>query len=284
MGKFNNLIILNLKNSGGQVALVVLLISAIILTFGLSVTRKTAMDTKIDTDQELLKQAFNTAESGVDYYLSTGKVGYTSPDGKSMANVTVNPMGGGNSVGYGEYVAANNNANMWLIGHNDAGAIVPGIVYGGTNIKICVETAFDGALRVDYFYQTSLGQTRVQHYGFNFGAGVVNNFAAANQTTSSCPSGQTGTSINVTAPGMGTVPMLLNIVPISTSGRGTNLTIVGDASQNIPSQGTEINSIGKSGDTSTSMAVSRKVRVFRRYQLPQFMFDGITSGGSVIGN
>lgn len=76
-----------MKSEKGQIALIVLLVSAITMTIGLSLSRKTVTETKIQTDQELLKQAFNTAESGVDYYLGTGKTEYTAPDEKSKADV-----------------------------------------------------------------------------------------------------------------------------------------------------------------------------------------------------
>ena len=52
----------NYKNSAGQVAIIVLLVSAVMLTMGLSMSRKESIDIKIDTNDELLKKAFDAAE------------------------------------------------------------------------------------------------------------------------------------------------------------------------------------------------------------------------------
>jgi len=52
------------NNQQGQVVLMVLLASALILTLGLSASRQATVETKIDTDQEMLKKAFNAAISG----------------------------------------------------------------------------------------------------------------------------------------------------------------------------------------------------------------------------
>ena len=70
------------KNSKGQIALVILVISAIVMTIGLSVSKKTVVETKITTDEEQLKQAFNAAESGIDNYLGTGRKTFTASDSK----------------------------------------------------------------------------------------------------------------------------------------------------------------------------------------------------------
>ncbi|MDD2482862.1 MAG: hypothetical protein PHE71_01085 [Candidatus Shapirobacteria bacterium] len=59
----------NNQSNQGQIAIIVLLASAILLTLGMSASRKTVTDTKVDTDEELLKEAFNTAESGINNYL-----------------------------------------------------------------------------------------------------------------------------------------------------------------------------------------------------------------------
>lgn len=266
------------KNSEGQVALVVLLVSAVLLTFGLSISRKSVSDVKINTDEELLKQAFNTAESGVDYYLSTGSTGYTSSDNKSKADISVSQIGGGSSLSYGQFVKASSNADFWLVAHDPVtGTLNESTFYGGNSVRICVDIGFSGALKVDYFYKTA-GVAKVDRFGFNFGSvNIVNNYTDETAAISgSCAANQKGVDVTLVA---GATQILLNVEPLFT---GTNLDIVGNSA--IPAQGEQISSLGKAGNLSGPLTVSRKVSVFNRYQLPQFMFDGLTSGGSVTGN
>ena len=63
-------LIMNKKIQGlrGQVVLMVLLASALVLVLGLSAAKQATIETNFDTAQEFLKKAFNAAESGIEYY------------------------------------------------------------------------------------------------------------------------------------------------------------------------------------------------------------------------
>ena len=58
MGKLNNMKIKNKQNKG-QVAIVVLLASAILLTLGISASKQTVTDTKIETDEEFKQKTID---------------------------------------------------------------------------------------------------------------------------------------------------------------------------------------------------------------------------------
>lgn len=251
-----------LRNSKGQVALIVLLVSAVIMTLGLSMSKQTVVETRIDADEELLKQAFNAAESGIDYYLGSKRVGYTAPDAKSMANITVTSIGEGTTMSYGEYITENGTALIWLVNHDSNGNI-GSTYYGGDTVEVCVDNDFGGALKIDYFYRLLAGTNyRINRIGYNFDTETVTGYPIE---ASNCV---TINTINN--------PLLLAITPI---GDGTNLNLTGEIGDNFPSQGEQITSVGRAGDVSAG--VSRKITVQRRYVIPMFMLETITASGVV---
>jgi hypothetical protein len=276
----------NISNNRGQIALVILVISAIIMTIGLSVSKKTVVETKITTDEEQLKQAFNAAESGIDNYLGTGRKTFTASDNKSEANVETGPVGGGsNIVNMGILTLRNNESYTWLVGHNTDGSINPGEYVGTTNLTLCVDVGFTGALKVDYFSQTGDGSYQVTRLGYNVvTANVVNGYTQLTNPATACP-GFTGTrTISLDAlPYTGMVPLLLAVKPI----RGdTHIVVMATAGAQFPAQGEEIKSTGTAGDISgtSGVAVNRKVRVINQYFVPAFMLDAITGSGNVSPN
>lgn len=261
-----------MKSEKGQIALIVLLVSAITMTIGLSLSRKTVTETKIQTDQELLKQAFNAAESGVDYYLGTGKTEYTAPDEKSKADVVVSKIGGSTSIDSGGLVLENNTFLFWLVNHNSNGDI-GSTFYGGTYVDICVDASFNTqALKVDYFYKE--GNTyKIIRRGFYFGTTFPNDvYGFSRGSGATLCGGSNGTRLTLTA---GTTPLLIAIKPI---GGNTSVTLKGTVA--FPLQGEEISSTGRAGDL-TAGGVNRKVTVLNRYKIPSFLLEAITAKGNI---
>ncbi len=255
------------NGSSGQVALVVLLISAVTLTLGLSLTKKTTVETRIETDEESLKQAFNAAESGVDYYLSTGTTQYISPDSRSQADVVVSDIGGEDALDFNEFVVEGYYMNFWLVDHNDDGSINYGDYYSGSEVDICVLDSFSGSLLINYYYRDGGGSYLQKRYATNFGgAQVISNPSSLG--VGSCQTGWKGMRINTQA-----VPLLVAISPIFVGAR-INLEEVGG--NTFPIQGQEIASKGVIGE------VSRRVTVVRRYKIPDFMMEALTSGGQIL--
>lgn len=263
-----------MKNQSGQVALIVLLVSAITMTIGLSLSRKTVTETKIDTDQELLKQAFNAAESGVDYYLGTGKTEYTAPDERSKADVVVNEIGGGTSIDSGGLVLENNTFLFWLSSHNDDGSI-GNTFYIGNYVDICVDAGFTGALKIDYFYKNATGNYKIERKGFYFGGSAPSGVSGFNPkiVTTRCSGNSTRFTLT------GAVPLLIAIKPI---GGNTSLSLKSELTvlPPFPLQGQEISSTGRAGDLSTA-GVNRKVTVLNRYKIPSFLLEAITAHNEV---
>lgn len=247
---------MNRTKEKGQVVLMVLLVSALMMTIGLSVSKNTITETKVDTDEDLLKQAFNTAESGVEYYLSTGNKQYSETN--SSATITTVNIGDDNQINSGGVVLSGEPFSFWLVNHNLDRTIGTDRFTGNIS-QICTDSSFNGGLKVDLFTYNS-GSYLVERYGYNMNSGnSVNGFS---QVNSNC----TG-SINVTD------GMLLVVTPI---GGNTKITVSGDTT--FPSQGEEITSVGQ-----MSSGVNTKIIVANRFnEIPPFMLETIVAGDSVL--
>lgn len=251
-----------------------LLISAVAMTIGLSVSKRTTVETKIDTDEEQLKQAFNAAESGLDYYLKTNNTSYSSTDNSSSASIGVTSVGVGATVGYGQLTLGNHTANFWLVAHDASGNINLTSYYTGGSLNICVDNVFLQALKIDFFYVNG-GNYYVWRQGYNVGNNTtVNNFVRVDPGNDSCGSGRKLIPVGNIPLGGGNVPLLLAVRPIGTS---TRLAITGSGSL-FPSQGEEITSTGRIGS-----GVLQKVKIYNQYRIPSFMIDGVTAN-NVLSN
>ena len=246
-----------------QVAIIALLISALVMTIGLSLSKKTTIETTIDTNEESLRDAFNAAESGIDYYLKTGESEYIVPSMPAKADITSQNIGGGNQLDFGEYIVAGSSETYWLVNHNLDGSLGSSY-YSGTSITVDVGS-FSGALEVNYFYLSG-GVYNVKRYGYNFSTDstkMVNGFEA-----------RTGTSVVVNIPER--QPIMLAIRPIFMGG---HFKISGSA--NFPSQGKEISSTGKVGEINSG-EINKKVLVQERYRIPSFLLDALGAQGSIL--
>jgi hypothetical protein len=248
----------------GQVALIVLLVSAVMLTMGLSISKQTTVNTRIETDDELLKKAFNAAESGIEKYLATGDKQYSAPDDGSRADVTTEDLGGGTVITNPDLTLSKDFAYFWLVSHDANGNLLSDY-YLDPTIAIRVEESFSGLLRVDQFYRTGGGvSVRRGFYDFGSTSGVAKEgFAAI-----------AGSQVAWTLDGQS---VLLAISPIEQS---TRISVAGDAS--FPVQGELIKSLGTAGRVSAE-AVSSQVSILNRYQLPAFLFEAV-SGNSILSN
>ena len=252
-----------------QVAIIVLLVSAVMMTVGLSLSKKTTVETKLDTNEELLKKAFNAAESGISYYLGTGNTKYSAPDSLSSADLTVkNIEAEGLILDFEEYVPVNGTEFYWLVNHLDNGDIGTSY-YGAATLDVC-GIAFTGSMEINYFYR--LGATfGVSRYGYNFSSEATRRVTGFTNSGGSCATINTINS-----------PILVTVTPIFDGGR-----FYVQGSGTFPVQGIDISSTGRSGGVSTdanAALVNKKLRVLRRYQFPSFLLSGVVSETSVLSD
>jgi len=275
----------------GQVALIVMIVSAVMMTLGLSISRRATVEIRVDSDEESLKQAFNAAESGIENYLKKGETAFQSGDGKSTAEVQTNNIGGGSTLNYSEFTTVNSPVYYWLRSHNPDGSIDFGTGFNGSDLRVCVEDGYTGTLKVDYFYRTAGGMYEVWRNGYNFRTlntipGYTDSSGAAN---GSCVGRSGAKEVQlVGAPLTGYVPILLTVRPIFT---GTRVSVrTANVGEVFPYQGETISSVGKVENVGagtgggSSSGSSQVVRVNTGYSVPGFMLEAVNSNGSVLSN
>lgn len=260
-----------MKKRKGQIALIVLIISALTLTVGLALSDRVRTSVKIDKDDELLQRAFNAAESGVDSYVSRGITGYVAPDG-STAQIDINDVTG-TTVEFGEYTKKDDFAFFWLVGHNSDGTINYGQYYTGTNVSICFNN-YQGGFLV-YYYGRNGADYGVIRRAYNLnGVTAIENGLATNQSANVC--GGYGLGMTFDLGTDFTVPLLLVIKPIN---GGSKFALRGAVS--LPVQGQRISATGTSADVTTS------VSVLKRWDPAYYMFfvlDGVVARGTIESN
>jgi len=250
----------------GQVAIIVMLVSTLLITVGLSLSKKATVETKIDYNEEALKKAFNAAESGIDYYLATGQKTYSSTDNLTEANIATENIGGGNILNFNEFTPENGVQYFWLTNHNADGSIGNGYYAG--DFQLCTD-GFSGSMEISQFYLSG-GVYGVKRYGYNFNnANLVNGFS--DYFDGNC-TGQIASAGNT---------VLVTVTPIFTGGQ-----IYMKGTANFPVQGERINSTGSAGvvfgETGEESKINKKLSIERRYKFPFFLLSGIVSETSVL--
>ncbi len=264
------------KTEKGQVALVVLLVSAVTLMLGLTASRKSTIDISIGHDQELSAKAFAAAEAGLEYALSEisadnidSSYYWDSPAAGSEASVLLSELGGGGSYYPSDTYQPGEMAYFWLRNPTDFSEY-----YSPRTIGLCWESGSDQAFVAHLFYNN--GSYAVVRGAVDEDAGRrgLNGFAAPSGSVT-CDSGFEGSIYDFTANVGVNEVMLLVIMPLYES---TRLGIVSTGG-NIPAQGYEITSTG------TSANVSRALLMNYGWPIPPYyMVDGVFSGTSVTGN
>lgn len=256
------------KFRSAQVVIVVLLVSAVLMTVGLSLSKDVTTETKIDINEESLKKAFNAAESGINYYLGTGNTVYSSPDNQSTANINARPIeADGAILDFGEYVGVNDNEFYWLVNHLDNGDIGTSY-YNSATVDVC-GTGFTGSLEINYYYLSG-ANFGVSRFGYNFSSDATKKVNGFTDFVGDCVTINTN---NATVS-----PILITVTPIFNGGR-FYLSGIGT----FPTQGVDISSTGKVGEVSSGQ-VNKKLRVVQRYKIPYFLLMGVVSESSILSD
>lgn len=256
----------------------VMLVAAVVATLGISVSQKTVLETKIDIDEEALKQAFSSAESGIEYYFGSGQtpdagsLTYTSPDGKSRALVEVAALGSATEINYDSPVVPGGYEYYWMAGHNEDGSLNLAETYGGSRLKVCVSNGDSSLVEVALFYLTG-GEYAVERQVLNFDDVEVKGVARTSHDD--CGGYGLGATINLAA---GT-KVLLAVSPLAVS---TNMKVVADGGV-FPSQGNVITAVGEVlNDGASSPPVRSRVAVQDRYKLLPFLLNPVTGAKRVL--
>ena len=242
-----------MKNKG-QISIIVLLVSAVMLTLGMSMSKQESVQIKINTNDELLKKAFDAAESGINYYLGTGATNYSSPDSNSFADINTTKISeGSDTIDFGEFVPAGNSESYWLVNHFDNGELGTNY-YTGASVDVCSNN-YSGNVKVDYYYKIGssfkLRRYMVDKKSDCFTINKIGN------------------------------PVLLAVTPLGdVGGKFYIKSVIGST---FASQGFDLSSEGRAGGTEAgaNFQASKKLTIRQRYLVPGFLISGLMADGSV---
>lgn len=245
-----------LRKSQGQVVLMVLLASTLVLVLGLSAAKQATVETSIDTDQELLKRAFNAAESGIEYYKKTGEKNYGDSDTQGKSTLTTESLGGNDkSLSLDKKINPDEVAVFWLVNHEENGDIGSDY-YGDNTVKICSDDQ-PGVInfKVDYFYKE----------GVNY---KVQRFFDSN---SSVPTTGLTSPNNCAEVRLAGNPVLIAVTPM---GVASKISVKG--SRNFPVQGEKISAIGSVDKINNLVTIDHPYKL-----VVPFLFETVVSEKTV---
>lgn len=257
----------------GQTILVILLITAVILTIGLSAISSSITDIKISQETEEASRAYYVAESAIEeQMLASSQAPLSGELGGVKYDVTKTEKGGTEFL-FPNKVEAGDAQTLWLVAHNSDGSeLVPSDYYKGANFSVYWNG--DAAVMIDLIYNSSnTYKIFRQNCDANSGRIESNHF-----TLASSGSAVEGTSLQysclVTIPS-GT-PYLAKITPLYNQ-NPISLGFKNDGSANsFPKQGDCFDSKG----TVIESGVTRRINQCKLWpDIPNIFTWGLFSGG-----
>lgn len=270
-----------MKKNSGQVILIILLVTAVGLTIGLSLVSRTINDVKISSQVAESSKAFSAAEAGIETALrnadfGTGNLTVSGSD----VNYIVSKLGGDEATFVLNNVAIGNSQTFWLVDHEDDGTISPNPVkaYDGSLVQLCwgplsgvppIVPAMEVTMLFKSGSTYKIGKVA---YDPNAGRTGQNNFKLADSAGGYCDGRTYRAQINFAAD-FGTinsdVPIYLRLMPVYAN-TDIALTPEGGIGGGHPFavQGKQIVSTGK-----TSNGVARRLNVLQGYTALPPVFD-----------
>ncbi|OGG16751.1 hypothetical protein A3D78_01490 [Candidatus Gottesmanbacteria bacterium RIFCSPHIGHO2_02_FULL_39_14] len=267
----------------GQIVLILVLITVVGLTIGLSLISRTITDIRISSQIEQSSRAFSAAEAGIETALrgniAVGPTGTVSLEGAS-ANFAVQTLGGTSDNYNLPLTEAGNSQTVWLIEHSDDNTINESGESYPTNsiIEICFGSKSEvteekaPAILVSLYYKEA-AEYKVAKKAFDPYEARDNGFDHADELGPYCGNflyrkkiiahqdGDSGTVDFDIQPS--STLLLMRIQPLY---EATAITV--DPERELPIQGKIISSIGQ-----TSTGVARKIQVYQSYPVLPGLLD-----------
>lgn len=259
----------NIKNSqSGQILLVVVLAAVVSLTVGLSAVSRSITNTRVTTEEANSNKALSAAESGVEELLKNGATPITknfSNNSGFIAKTVPPPSNSTAFLNNGDSILEDDGADIWLSTYPDYGSPKSGslTVYytdsdncTGENPSTAIEVILITNSKNNPWILRSAYDAcpRRNATGFDDPPGAPGTTLISGQNFTY----QHSFTVNVTN------GLIARVVPIYNNSkiaiRTTNF--------NLPSQGSNIESVGTSGDT------IRKITVFKPWpKIPSELFQ-----------
>jgi Tfp pilus assembly protein PilX len=262
--------------NSGQIILILVLVSVVGLTVGISLISRTITDVRISSQIEQSNRAFSAAEAGVESGLrgavAGGPTGSVSLPGAS-ANYSVSTAEAISSVFTLPLTEIGAVQTVWLIPHNEDGTInESGTAYPvNTNFDVCfgnVNTSSIPAIVVSYLYKEG-GTYKVVKRAYDPDATRGNHFLNVDSAGNYCSSNyRYKKTITPTADwgiNIASIPLALRIQALYAN---TTMAIKTDGNSLLPVQGKIISSIGQ-----TQTGTVRKIQVTEGYRTLPALLD-----------
>lgn len=272
----------NLTYSRGQVILIILLVTVVGLTIGLSLVSRTIQDVQLSSQISESQKAFSAAESGIEAAL-TGSDLTSSPVNLTLnggsANYTVTEIGGSDDPVSIPNIKNGDSYTLWLVDHESDGTVatLPQEAYT-SELDVCFGDGINGttpALELTLLYYDTAASNAFRIAKAAFDPDAVsrdNNFSSVTVDTSENTTCKYKADISNWSTVFGVNPSTGSQVLVSLSIKpvydGTSLTIIPGSGGSLPSQGKLISSTGK-----TSSGVARKINVLQGYPALPSIFD-----------
>ncbi|MBI4130613.1 pilus assembly PilX N-terminal domain-containing protein [Candidatus Roizmanbacteria bacterium] len=267
----------NIRYSRGQVILIILLVTVVGLTIGLSLVSRTIQDVKTSSQIAESQKAFSAAEAGIEAALKGAEFGGGSLDlttGKANYNVT---EWGGSSAPFSiPNVTEQDGYSVWLVDHDSNGEIPSSPDSSFTNsstFDVCFgpETNPIPAVELTLLYRTgSTMKIGKEAYDPNDSRRGDNNFLPADDSGGYCGNTQQKYKAQISLGNFGVIggddPILIKVKPVYVD----TLDVVFDPTSgpDLPPQGKVISSTG-----TTTAGVARKINVLQGYSSLPSIFD-----------
>lgn len=258
----------------GQIVLIVVLLTVLGLTVGLSLISRTVTDVRISSQIEQSGRAFSAAESGIESALrvqsnteiSSGNIQLDN----AQAQYSVQKQGGTVDVISLPVTSAGQSQSVWLMEHADDGTLdETGYSYPvDSPLEVCWKTAGTGvpAVIVAFMYKES-GEYKLAKMAYDTEVGRGNGFLPADTSGSYCDGDYSfKKTINVSTDlgiPVSAQMILLRLTPVYVSAAVAVKPVV-----QLPVQGRLITSVG-----STNTNVTRKIEVNQGYQILPSLLD-----------
>lgn len=259
------------KTAKGQALLIIILVMAVGLTVGLSLSTRSVSDLKVSGQTEDSARAFSAAEAGIEAVLKGDSAGLGNFDNASYTVTTPTSTPSTATLSLGDLNIADT-YTVWLTSHDPlTGDLQIGTTYDytGDSIDVCwgkADSASDEpAMEVTVLYQDGAGVYKVWRGAYDRNNIINGNFFA--DTDSQAPCTLTYRK-NISLSSLGTTRIALRLRPFYAK---ASVSVVPSA--NLPGQGLSIISSGTSGQT------TRKVVVTQSYASLPWIFDYVLFSG-----
>ncbi len=283
INKYKKLLDCSWQSQAGQIVLILVLVTVVGLTVGLSLVSRTVTDIRISSQIEQSNRAFTAAEAGVESALKgaviggpTGKVSLS--DYNVTANYNVSSIGGTNSTFNFPSTEINNSVTLWLANHNEDGSLDESATYSpDSDLDICWGSADSNpAVILTLFYKegTEYKITKGAYDAGTISRGALSNyFLAASSIGGYCDGNfkykKTIKFSSASPDGFGISSssklLALRIRPVY---ENTMLAVKPPTGTNLPIQGKIITSVGK-----TDTGIVRKMQVIQSYPILPAQLD-----------